>query len=64
MRYTFETDTEEEARMLFNALDMCSALTEIAMIARNQIKHGVPQTAYETLERVRVVASDTLELVQ
>jgi hypothetical protein len=64
MKYTFETDDEKEARLLFNALDAFSALTEIAAIARNQLKHGEEHNATVTLERVRSVACETLGAIE
>ena len=64
MKYTFETDSKEEALMLTHAFEAFSALTEIGIFTRNQMKHCEEITHLNALERIRKMANEAMELVQ
>jgi hypothetical protein len=64
MRYTFETDIEEQAMLLLHSQEAFAALVEIYNTARNQLKHGSPDDCNAALERIKTLAHETMELVQ
>jgi uncharacterized protein YcbK (DUF882 family) len=63
MKYTFETEEEEEAKQLLNAHSSHSALNAIYLLVRNFRKHGAEEAGPEVTDLLDNIADEYREFI-
>ena len=64
MKFTIETDSQDDALMMLHSPDAFAALREIYNTTRNHLKHGSDDSNRLILEQVRNLANAAMEIVE